>query len=156
MLQSSKIHLMFLCKKLTSCLLVVSVTESHPIRLVGSDQTCSGRIEILYNNTWGTVCEDGWSTNSSNAEVACRQLTCGPPLDYYLSSSYARSTGPIWLDVVNCSGSESSLNECQHRQFGENNCSHYNDISVSCLGENNCFIYLIIYNYIIYTSSFRK
>ncbi|KAM4534556.1 uncharacterized protein V3H82_024469 [Fundulus diaphanus] len=49
------------------------------IRLGGSDKSCSGRIEIYHNRVWGTVCDDSWDLN--DAEVACRQLGCGPALD---------------------------------------------------------------------------
>ena len=41
------------------------------IRLQGGTTT-SGRVEICYNNVWGTVCDDLWG--SVDAGVACRQL----------------------------------------------------------------------------------
>ncbi|XP_037830972.1 deleted in malignant brain tumors 1 protein-like isoform X2 [Kryptolebias marmoratus] len=112
----------------------VTCEDGLHIRLAGSNQTCSGRIEIFYKNTWGTVCDNLWDTNSFNAEVACRQLSCGPALATYSLARYGEGTGPIWLSDVTCSGNESSLNDCRHIEFGENNCIHNEDVSVSCLG----------------------
>uniref|UniRef100_A0A3Q3CPF4 SRCR domain-containing protein n=1 Tax=Haplochromis burtoni TaxID=8153 RepID=A0A3Q3CPF4_HAPBU len=107
---------------------------SGPIRLVGSGSTrCSGRVEIYHNNSWGTVCDDGWDLN--DAEVVCRQLNCGSALEAPHSAYYGAGTGQIWLDHVTCSGGESSLTECQHSGFGTNNCGHGQDAAVICSGE---------------------
>ena len=46
--------------------------EDEDIRLVNGADQYEGRIEICFNETWGTICDGFWSTNDAN--VACRQL----------------------------------------------------------------------------------
>ncbi|XP_015235513.1 PREDICTED: deleted in malignant brain tumors 1 protein-like, partial [Cyprinodon variegatus] len=105
-------------------------TYTDSIRLAGSNELCSGRVEIYHNGVWGTVCDDGWDL--IDAEVACRQLGCGPALGAPQSAHFGQGTGQIWLDDLACSGNEPSLAFCGHGGFGIENCGHHQDASVIC------------------------
>ena len=48
------------------------VCTTGDIRLRDGATNYEGRVEICYNNAWGTVCQDGWTFHESI--VACRQL----------------------------------------------------------------------------------
>uniref|UniRef100_A0A3Q1I898 SRCR domain-containing protein n=1 Tax=Anabas testudineus TaxID=64144 RepID=A0A3Q1I898_ANATE len=113
--------------------------HSVPIRLVGST-LLSGRVEIYYNNIWGTACDNGWDLN--DASVVCRELGYGAALGAFSLASSGEDTGQIWLDDVDCSGNESSLTECQHNGFGKHNCRHSKDAGVVCSGEESVPIQL--------------
>ena len=100
------------------------------VRLVGGPDNATGRVEVYYNGTWGTVCDDYWSIN--DARVVCRQLGFRDTLNAYRGAHYGQGTGPIFLDNVNCLGSESSLFLCRHIGLGNHNCRHSQDASVQC------------------------
>ncbi|XP_051245123.1 putative DMBT1-like protein [Dicentrarchus labrax] len=116
---------------IVSLLLTLSPPAAdRQIRLTGPGSTrCSGRVEIYYNDTWGTICDDSWDL--IDAKVLCKELGCGTALD---PSHISEGTGQIWLDNVHCSGNEGSLSECQHGGFGINNCGHNEDAGVVCSG----------------------
>lgn len=46
--------------------------QQTPIRLVNGKDVFEGRLEILHDGVWGTVCDDNWALQ--NAQVVCRQL----------------------------------------------------------------------------------
>ncbi|XP_058272771.1 deleted in malignant brain tumors 1 protein-like [Hemibagrus wyckioides] len=102
------------------------------MHLIGGTDSCSGRVEILHDGQWGTVCDDDWDLN--DAEVVCRQLGCGKAVTAHQNAHFAQGSGPIWLDEVQCSGSESNITQCSHRGFGSHNCSHGEDAGVTCSG----------------------
>lgn len=90
------------------------------IRLVGGTSYKSGRLELFVNNEWGTVCNDIWDMRDT--QVACRQLGFLGAKRFY---THRGGAGRIWLDDVNCKGTETSLLKCSHRGIGSHNCREY-------------------------------
>ncbi len=46
--------------------------NDNDVRLVGGADRYEGRVEICFNEVWGTICDDMWS--GIDAGVACREL----------------------------------------------------------------------------------
>ncbi|XP_049340536.1 deleted in malignant brain tumors 1 protein-like isoform X11 [Astyanax mexicanus] len=110
----------------------VGLVCSGSVRLVDGDSRCAGRVEVLYRGQWGSVCGDDWDMR--DAAVVCRELGCGEAVDTYHESYFGSASGPIWMDNVHCSGSESTLRNCESAGWGKHNCDHSKDAGVICSG----------------------
>ncbi|XP_071505116.1 scavenger receptor cysteine-rich domain superfamily protein-like [Diadema antillarum] len=111
-----------------------SLTEDEGnVRLVDGSSSLEGRVEISYNDEWGTVCNDQW--DFTDAQVVCRQLGFAGVDDHEVY--FGSGVGSIHLDDVECLGSENRLVECSHRSWGSNNCDHTEDVGVRCSVTDN-------------------
>ncbi|NXY92331.1 WC11 protein, partial [Alcedo cyanopectus] len=104
--------------------------DREKIRVVGGENGCSGRVELWHHGSWGTVCDDSWDMR--DAHVACRQLGCGPALAALDQAAFGEGTGPIWLEQVECHGTEPSLQACWARPGDSGVCRHKEDAAVRC------------------------
>ncbi|XP_029386293.1 macrophage receptor MARCO isoform X2 [Echeneis naucrates] len=87
-----------------------------------------GRVEVMYNGFWGTVCDDYF--DNMDAKVICRMLD-------FQSASFTFNASPgsgkIWLDDLRCTGSESNIFSCPNGGIGQHNCQHSEDAGVQCV-----------------------
>ncbi|XP_035384064.1 scavenger receptor cysteine-rich type 1 protein M130-like [Electrophorus electricus] len=100
------------------------------VRLMDGGGRCSGRVEVLHRGQWGTVCDDDWDMR--DAAVVCRELGCGEAVDVLGNSHFGPGSGPIWMDDVDCSGSESTLKNCTSAGWGKHDCNQTKNAGVIC------------------------
>ena len=59
---------------------------------------------------------------------------------FYSNAYYGKGTGSIFLDNIQCNGTEDRLIDCSHSSIGSSNCVHSDDVSVFCFFESECII----------------
>ena len=62
----------------------------------------------------------------------CVYCLCYSHRGTVVSTRYGSASGQIWLDGVQCVGTETSLGECNHKGWGVHSCDHSDDVSLSC------------------------
>ena len=103
------------------------VCEDGELRLAGGTNDLEGRLEICFNEMWGTICDGFWST--FDAIVACRQLGFRPTGAVPLYNAFfGPGTGPVWLDDLLCNSREDRIADCPNGGVGNIDfCNGHND-----------------------------
>ena len=100
-------------------------------------------MEICFDNVYGSICHDLW--NEPDARVACRQLGFNiTGASALINAHFNSSSGPIYLDNVQCMGNESFLVNCSY-DTNITDCTHTQDAGVRCQGTVVTYMYVCTY-----------
>lgn len=112
--------------------LSVVCSKDVPVRLANGSSPSEGRIEVLHEGVWGTVCNNARDVDMG--QVICRQLGYGG-LDRIVlyPDRFGQGKGPVWLSP-NCIGNETHLGHCSFFKWGVYDfwCDHSHDAGVIC------------------------
>ncbi|XP_037396119.1 antigen WC1.1-like [Pygocentrus nattereri] len=101
-------------------------------KLIDGFHRCSGRVEVLNVKTWSTVCDADF--DQQDAEVVCRELDCGLPVEVLGAAAFGRGEGQVWSMELQCRGNESQIYFCPTSSSLKHNCTHDSDVGLVCAG----------------------
>lgn len=99
------------------------------LTLASGFNSSSGRVLVRLNGgPWGTVCDTGFNDNAARA--VCRGLGYAGGIAKG-TAYFGEGSGPILLDAINCTGTETSFAKCSF-DTSTQACSHGEDAGVIC------------------------
>ncbi|XP_048726962.2 uncharacterized protein LOC125645465 isoform X2 [Ostrea edulis] len=104
----------------------------HDIRLVNGNTTNMGRVEVVTDGIWSTVCDGNWDDN--DATVVCNHLGKGKYGIAVKNAGFGKGIGPVHVNNVNCRGTEKDFLKCP---FSPSSCSHSDDAGVICVNTSS-------------------
>ncbi|KAK2511205.1 hypothetical protein Q9233_017130 [Columba guinea] len=96
-------------------------SEFEALRLENSDG-CSGRLQVFYNGTWGSVCSN--SMTPDTVSLVCKELGCGDGGSLETDLPYGRVSGTAWLDYVQCGEGNISFWQCPSAPWDPQSCDY--------------------------------
>ncbi|XP_053388861.1 neurotrypsin-like [Mercenaria mercenaria] len=114
---------------------IVEINCRTNIRLKEGPHNQSGRVEVYFENRWGTLCDELFDDNA--ASVICRMLGYNPKFAKgYGRTRYGGGVGDITIEKLRCSGAETDISECKSNQWGSHTlCNRNETASVKCATE---------------------
>ena len=99
-----------------------------------------GIVHVYYNSAWETVCDDGFG--QEEADVICRQVNGKTAVSWdgkagavmpseFASGNIGQTDRPL-LDDLACLGTESTLFNCPHSGYFNENCADSENAWVVC------------------------
>ena len=116
----------------TKCKVVISKV----FRLRSGSNYWEGRLEVLHDLYWGSVCGKGFTL--THGDIACKSLGFGKAQEVFPSanSGYGRGVGMIWKGDFECDNplTADSLLECDSSKWGFSSCryDHVFDVGIKC------------------------
>ncbi|XP_052715476.1 A disintegrin and metalloproteinase with thrombospondin motifs adt-1-like isoform X1 [Crassostrea angulata] len=105
--------------------------QINNVRLVGGNSPAEGRVEVLYNGEWGTVCDDNF--DDKDAAVVCSMLGYSRMnAKSKQQAFFGQGNGRIWMDQLECTDYDSNIFNCSQNILGTHDCGHYEDAGVVC------------------------
>jgi len=93
---------------------------------------------MYFGGRWGSVCDAAF--DQQDAEVVCRELDCGAPVQVLGEGAFGKGNGPIGSKEIQCRGNETHIRLCPSSTSNNTNCTHDNDIGLICSGKMSMFI----------------
>ncbi|KAL0148665.1 hypothetical protein M9458_055992, partial [Cirrhinus mrigala] len=78
-----------------------------------------------------SVCDAAF--DQQDAEVVCRELDCGAPVQVLGAAAFDQGDTQMWTQEIQCRGDESQIYKCQISfKFTPKNCSYKNNVGLRC------------------------
>lgn len=112
--------------------------SSDAVRLTSETGRCSGIPSVKSNGSWIPFCER--DLTQQNAEVLCRELRCGFPVDDHLALG-GNPGGKVGSQNIQCGGQESVLLDCQWLTSTRKECSPPQRVTLTCSGMSPAVVF---------------
>eukprot|EP00057_Strongylocentrotus_purpuratus_P018205 XP_011672679.1 PREDICTED: scavenger receptor cysteine-rich domain superfamily protein [Strongylocentrotus purpuratus] len=105
------------------------------VRLMGGIYESEGRVEVFYDNQWGSICDSLWSIE--DASVVCRQLNYSGADLALVAGQYGEGQDVVLFSNMECNGMESNLSTCKYDLVDVTHCDHSRDAGAVCTSQGS-------------------